>query len=99
MEVMWSSGGDREVEGGKYRGCSFGLKLPGTLARVGSNSLRGAPKLEGHLGEGLGRPDYKPILCGAAVRLRAPSRSRLLSPGNLNLLRDGRKETLGGAEQ
>lgn len=38
MEVTWS-GGDREVEGGKYQGCTFGLKLPGTLARVGSNSL------------------------------------------------------------
>lgn len=39
MEVTWSSGGDREAEGGKYRGCTLGLKLPGTLARVGSNSL------------------------------------------------------------
>lgn len=40
MEVTWSSGGGREVEeGGKYLGCTLGLKLPGTLARVGSNSL------------------------------------------------------------
>lgn len=95
---MWCSGGEREVEGKISRLYAW-LEITWYTRTGGLQfSLRGAPKLEGHLGEGLGRPYYKPILCGEAVRLQTPSNSQLTSPGNPNLFRDGRKEVVGGTE-